>query len=67
MMTYSTQWAFNSFNRLSMSMPYQRSHYLAAAAGHHLEPLARSEREKEVEFELAFPFGIVVGQLQNHN
>jgi hypothetical protein len=50
-----------------MSMPDQRSHYLAAAVGHHLEPLARSEREKEVEFELAFPFGIVVGQLQNHS
>jgi hypothetical protein len=50
-----------------MSMPYQRSHYLAAAAGHHLEPLARSEREKEVEFELLFTLGIVVGQLQNHN
>jgi hypothetical protein len=48
-------------------MPYKSPHYFLAAAGHHLEPLARGQRKKVIELELTFPLGIVLGQLQNHS
>jgi hypothetical protein len=47
-------------------MPNQRLKNLPRAALHHLEALARGQRQKEIQFEFKLPLRVVRLKLEQH-